>query len=61
MCHAWEVQNVDIVEDKTCKDEPVVRYGLEERIILKFILEYFALLCCSVEVMKLKVLVLPVT
>jgi hypothetical protein len=35
--------------------------GIEERIILKCILEYFALPGSSVEVMNLKVAVLPAT
>jgi len=27
MCHAWEVQNVDKVEDRTCREETMVRSG----------------------------------
>lgn len=27
MCHAWEVQNVDKVEDRTCSEETMVRSG----------------------------------
>jgi len=27
MCHAWEVQNVDVVEGITCREETMVRSG----------------------------------
>jgi hypothetical protein len=27
MCHAWEVRNVDKVEDRTCREETMVRSG----------------------------------
>jgi len=27
MCHAWEVQNVDKVEDRTCREETMVGSG----------------------------------
>ena len=48
MCHAWEVQNVDKVEDRTCREETMVRSGHREEDNFKIYLGIFciALLQC---------------